>query len=369
LNQRRFESLGTVAATAANRFGIHYTLEASRLPMWGGIVDAHTHVNGVNASLIWRDAARAFGIKHVLTQVRLEDCQTVRDALGDMVSFIAFPNFRTMDRWRAMTTTYLEDIVQFRNRFGAKVAKFWNAPRLRELFPHGTGSELVEMDGAWRVQAADLAESLGMMMMVHVADPDTWFSTKYVNHRVFGRKIDQYRGFRVMLDRYKGPWIAAHMGGWPEDLSFLDEMLTGHANLYLDTSATKWVVRALSAHEPARVRDFFMKWKTRILFGSDIVTTDEHLLPVKPEAKHPMADLADSPAAAFDLYSSRYMALRLLLETEYDGESPIADPDLMLVDPAAHGPMSAPRLRGISLPREVLERVYFRNASELLGTG
>lgn len=369
MDQSRFESLGTVAATAANRLGIRYGLEAAKLPAPLGIVDAHTHVNGPNASVIWRDAARAFGVKHVVTQVRLEDCQTVRDTLGDMVSFIAFPNFRATDRWQSMTTGYLEDIVQFRERFGAKVVKLWNAPRLREVFPGETGRELVELDGLWRVRVADLAERLGMMMMVHVADPDTWFATKYANPRVYGRKIDQYRGFRVMLDRYRGPWIAAHMGGWPEDLTFLDEMLTSHANLYLDTSATKWVARALSAHEPSRVRAFFGKWSTRILFGSDIVTTEEHLQPVKPEAKHPMADLADSPETAFDLYSSRYLALRLLLETDYDGESPIADPDLMLVNPAMHGPMSAPRLRGFSLPREVLERVYSRNASELLGIG
>ncbi|MFZ4575239.1 MAG: amidohydrolase family protein [Phycisphaerales bacterium] len=327
----------------------------------------HTHVNGAGAAAIWREAAGAFGVTRVVTQVRLDDCALVRDVLGDMVEFIAFPNFRAPDRGHAMMEGYLADIEVFHRQHGARAAKLWNAPRLRELFPHESGRELVELDGEWRVRTCELAQRLGMMLMVHIADPDTWFRTRYADPARFGRKIDHYRGFERMLDRFEGPWIAAHMGGWPEDLSFLDCLLTRHPNLYLDTSATKWVVRELSLHDPARTREFFEKWSGRLLFGSDVVTTDEHLHPAKPESKHPMADLADSPAAAFDLYSSRYLALRLMFETGYDGESPIADPDLMMLDPSV-GPMAAPRLRGIGLSQQQLRTLY-RDAAERLFPG
>jgi hypothetical protein len=79
-----------------------------------------------------------------------------------------------------------------------------------------------------------------------------------------------------------------------------------------------------------------------------------------------MADLADSPEGAFDLYASRYLALRMMLETGYDGESPIADPDLMMVDPARFGPMDAPTLRGLSLPVDVLAEMYGGAARRVL---
>src|SRR5215475_211947 len=115
------------------------------------------------------------------------------------------------------------------------------------------------------------------------------------------------------------------MGGWPEDLDFLDGMLARHPNLHLDTSATKWQVRELSKHPRESVVAFFTKWKGRIFFGSDIVTSEDHLAPKKENPAHPKADQANSPESAFELYASRYWAMRTLLETGYDDESPIAD--------------------------------------------
>jgi hypothetical protein len=122
------------------------------MPVLCPIVDMHTHVNGAGAAAIWRQVAEVFGVSHVVTQVRLKDCATVRDVLGDMVEFIAFPDFRAPDRAYAMMEGYLQDVEGFRTRFGAKAVKLWNAPRLRELFPYQAGRELVEFDGEWRVR-------------------------------------------------------------------------------------------------------------------------------------------------------------------------------------------------------------------------
>lgn len=358
------------AVTAANRFGVDYEALAgvlrgesrSAVVRAGGVTDFHTHVNGAGAGPIWARAAAMFGVCRVFTQVRLGDAWVVREAMrgcgGPSLEFIAFPDFRIQNRAWAFTEGYLADIPVFRREFGARFIKLWNGPRLRDMFEGDSGKDVIEFDSPWRVRHVELAQSLGMGVMVHVADPDTWFATKYADAGKYGRKADHYRGLRVMMDRFAGPWIAAHMGGWPEDLGFLDGLLGAHANLYLDTSATKWVVRALGGHEPERVREFFAKWKGRILFGSDIVTTDEHLQPVKPENKHPMADLAESSESAFELYASRYAALMLMLESTYDGESLIADPDLAMVDPARFGPLSAPRLRGLGLPGDLLDTLY-----------
>ena len=71
---------------------------------------------------------------------------------------------------------------------------------------------------------------------------------------------------------------------------------------------------------------------------------------------------AGSREEAFDLYASRYWALRTLWETDHEGESPIADPDLAMVEPEHQDQMSAPRLRGMSLPPELL-RSFYRDAA------
>ena len=107
---------------------------------------------------------------------------------------------------------------------------------------------------------------------------------------------------------------------------------------------------------------FFVKWSGRLFFGSDIVVQEDHLRPQKSGVS-PMADLADSPEAAFDLYASRYWALRMMFETDREMVSPIADPDLMMVEPTKHDAMSAPRLRGIKLDGEML-KVLYRGAVE-----
>src|SRR5690606_7275944 len=150
------------------------------------------------------------------------------------------------DRRWAMTEGFLENIRRFHGEFGSRIVKFWAAPRQRDVLEEAGAemADVVALDSPWKMKAAELAASLGMMFMVHIADPDTWFATKYADAARYGTKRDQYAPLERMLERFSGSrWIAAHMGGWPEDLEFLDGLLARHANLHLDTSATKWMVR------------------------------------------------------------------------------------------------------------------------------
>jgi len=57
--------------------------------------------------------------------------------------------------------------------------------------------------------------------------------------------------------------------------------------------------------------------------------------------------------------------LRHLFESGYDGPSPIADPDLAMVDPERHGPLDAPRIKGHGLPTDLLESIYSKAATSL----
>ncbi len=349
--------------TPANRLGLDYAREAQRLgPPPAPITDIHTHINGRRAAELFDRVRRLFGVERVFSMTPLPHAAEVKTILGETVEFIAVPDFRARDRVWAFTEGRLEAIQAF-HEMGSRIAKFWAAPRAVDYAEEAGEPGLLRLDSSWSLRAMELAASLGMRFMTHVADPDTWFATKYADASRYGAKLDQYTPLRELLDRFPVPWIAAHMGGWPEDLDFLDSLLEAHPNLHLDTSATKWMVRELSRHNRSRLLEFFERWRGRVLFGSDIVTTDEHFQ--DDHSERGMGHLASDERQAFDLYASRYYALRTLFETDYEGESPIADPDLSMVDPTRFDSMSAPALRGMQLPTPLLRTLYAEAAQRL----
>lgn len=342
----------------SNRLGLDYAAEAKRLgPPVRPIIDVHSHISGERASLLQRRAMDLYGIERIYTMSPLEEVERLQSIFGERMRFIAVPNYWASDNRRHhMGEGYAERIAEY-HALGARIVKFWSAPRATDIARDLGEPDFMKLDAPHRLNVMQKAADLGMMFMTHIGDPDTWFKTRYADASVYGTHAQQYDAFERVLERFNDrPWIAAHMGGWPENLPFLDRLLDRHDHLYLDTSATKWMVRELSKHPREELIAFFRQWKGRILFGSDIVTSDAHLK--ESEKDNEMTKKASSEAEAFDLYASRYWALRTMFETEYDGESPIADPDLAMVEPEKYDADSAPRLVGHSLPKDVLESIY-----------
>lgn len=340
----------------ANRLNLNYLDEATTLGLPPcAVIDVHTHINGPRAALVYRTAAEAYGIHSLCSMTHFEQTDSVSKVLGDRVHFIAIPDFSSADRRHAHGPGFLQRIRDF-HAIGTRIVKFWAAPRGIDYGIEVGDPDLLKLDGPSRRAAMDLAAELGMCFMTHVADPDTWFTARYADSSRYGTKSEQYDVLERMLETYPVPWLAAHMGGSPEDLDRLDGLLDRHDHLRLDTSATKWMVRELSRHDPTRVVQFLNRWRGRICFGSDIVTTDDHL--AQDETTSEMTVKASNPTEAFDLYASRYWALRHLFESNYDGPSPIADPDLAMIDPDHHDPMDAPNLRGLALPEDLLIDLY-----------
>jgi len=347
-----------------NRLGLDYlgeiaSLGAPSVP----ILDAHLHVNGANASRIFRDIANAFGVTRFLSMTKLEEIDAVQSVFGDSLRLIATAEYRSGDVLHGLGHGFAARLRHFHAR-GARVAKFWCAPRARDLGAELGDPALFDLDAESRRPAMDEAASLGMVFMAHVADPDTWFATRYADSTRYGTKQSHHDALERALDRYRVPWIVAHMGGWPEDLSALDGLLSRHDHLHLDTSATKWMVRELGRYTTPRIHEFFARWRGRLFFGSDTVTTDDHLHAGDKVGE--MAIKAASEADARELYASRYWTLRTMWESSWSGESPIADLDLAMVDPHRHANDDAPPLVGRSLPCDILEGFYADSAAALV---
>ena len=351
--------------TTSNRLGLDYHAQAAsfqKLPY--PIIDVHTHLSGASACLLYKEIARLYGIGMTFSMTDLDEIEVVRSVLGEKVAFIAVPNFRDPDhRWH-FGEGYLRRIEAYHQK-GVRIAKFWAAPGAREYGEKIGDPDFMNLDAPARLAAMELATSLDMILMAHVADPDTWFQTRYKDASQFGTKLDQYRPLRHVLDRFTQPWIIAHLGGWPEDLEFLTDLLEEHPNCHLDTSATKWMVREISKHEPSHFRDFITHFQGRILFGSDILTSDQHLQPPEEDATA-YSLKANNKQDAIDLYASRYWALRTLFESNLKIPSPIADPDLALIDPEGSSPLDGPTLCGMALPDHLLKSVYHDAATALL---
>ena len=322
----------------ANQLQLWYRSEAQALPWTGPIWDVHTHLVDPEAAAECMKVAALFGVEKIWTMTPLEQVDELRDRWGDRLVFITVPDHRHRDDPETFGAGYGRRIEAYAEK-GAAVCKFFASPR------GCAAHEKLRLDHPEQRANMRVARDAGMAFMTHIADPDTWFATHYRDRRRYGTKREQYPALERALDDFADvPWIAAHMGGHPEDLDHLQELLDKHPNLHLDTSATKWQVRALSEH-PDELRDFCRHNAGRVLFGSDIVAAPEK--------------------ASFDFFASRYWALRTLLETDYEGRSPIVDPDLPLMDPSLP-PNATARLRGARLDAPTLDAVYHRAAKRFL---
>jgi predicted TIM-barrel fold metal-dependent hydrolase len=316
-----------VAPSPANRLDLDYRAVPARR-VATRIVDVHAHVHNVPSVAALFAAAEAYGISKIVSMTPLDEVAAMRSDYRERLNFIAIPRWRRMANSAAFQKQWLADLEAFRT-LGARRMKFWMAPPMRGQYGltlHDPFFQPLIQEGL----------RLGYDFMVHVGDPSEWFAPggRYADGQIFGTKHEQYPQLEHLLDTVAPRnVIAAHMGGSCEEPAFLQNLLDRHDNLFLDSSATKWVVRAI-ARQPEAVRAFMIRNQDRILFGSDLVVSADY---------------------DFEHYASRYWTHLMLWETAYRGESPIADPD-------AEDP---PRLAGVDLPAAVLRKFYDTNAARL----
>ncbi len=307
-----------------NRLNLDYRKPFPKPKVKGLVIDFHTHLVAARHAKVWFEAAAHFGFDAYVTMCPLEEVLGLQRDWPGRFHFITIPAWQnpSIDDW-------LRRLEMFYN-LGSRIIKFHMAP--------GTiAARKIRLDSPLLRPVIREAADRGMILMSHVGDPDTWYSGKYADASKFGTRDDHYAMWESVLSEYKHhPWLGAHLGGNPENLERLQSLLDRYPNLYLDNSATRWMVREVSARRDA-ARAFVIRNADRIIFGTDQVSGDDR---------------------GFDFLASRIWAHRMLWETDHVGPTPIFDPDLP--------EEKQPTLRGLALPDEVIQKLYHDNGTKLL---
>jgi len=210
-----------------------------------------------------------------------------------------------------------------------------------------------ELDPLW-----DKAGELGVPVAIHVADPAAfWLPPTPDNERYEELAVHPRWSFygpewpprlallgeleNVFKRHPKTTFISVHFGNNAEDLDYVERILDSYPNVMVDTAAR---LGEIGRHPADKVRAFFIKFRTRIVFGTDIGLSDRGIM-LGSQGK-------EDPTQA-DIHPFYEVHWRF-----FEGhEKAIAHPTPI----QGHWTIDA-----IDLPDDVLEDVYWKNAARLL---
>ncbi len=325
-----------------NLTGLDYRqIPARKVKVAGGIIDAHMHAGKMEHMATFVDAAVAYGVGEIWTMCGLEHAPALAERWPGLFHFIATPAWQNASATQEFADDWIRRVDAF-YALGSRLIKFHLAPGTKKKWMMNAEHPIVQ-------RVAKHAHELGFHLMTHIGDPLAWFcgSGKYADGS-FGIFEEQFAEARAVTDIFADrTHLGAHMGGCLEDLEALTQRMDANPRYVIDTSATKWIVRAVAEQSPQAVRDFVVAYQDRILFGSDLVVGERY---------------------DWDHYASRYYAHLKLWETDTRELAAIEDPDAGKgFDPRARAFDTAradgiARLVGVNLPEEVLVKVYRENA-------
>lgn len=265
--------------------------------------------------------------------------------------------FGTVDFGRAAKEpAFFQEIVtelQAATKLGMQGIKIWKNLGMHHRDASGALMKIDDprLDPFW----AKCGE-LGLPVLIHTADPrEYWYPSTYNTFQYKLRNTARYyqhpavpgwedlirQRDHLLLKHPETNFIAAHFASLTSDLDELGELLDKFSNLSVECSAR---LRFLYRYHPDAIRDFFIKYQDRILFGSDIfLIADEKTLQSEPALK----TWRQRQIRAYSDYLEYF-------ETDHSVTVPGGYQSQWL------------RLKGIHLPPTVLEKFYHRNAERLI---
>lgn len=336
LSPRRSHALFTLCALLAAAFVLLAApLPAQSLSRFPDIprIDVHTHITSdtvtITNYLVMRRLLKERYGEEMAMWINLESrtdnhpdpAAVAKASQGRILCSIA--NF-TPQRGVAYPPESLADWMK-KGYIGYKI---WAGPPARVLQPGEKGYPYIDDPVHEPTFAA--VEKLGILLTsIHIADPNGPYGdrTKWLADPVeFWR---QQAAFRHVMERHPNMKVVAAHGLWlvcqDAQIDCLRNMLDTFPNLNVDLSATFQYYNLVQRNN---LRDFMIHYADRILFGSDFGI-------MKRESSY----ISDSYHRFFQILENDGK-----IEGNFYGNRPV---------------------EGLALPREVLEKIYYRNAVRL----
>ncbi len=248
-------------------------------------------------------------------------------------------------------TDYADQIIaQLQKDFeaGSATVKVWKNIGMRLQNPAG---EYVMFDDPIFEPIYSWLERQGRSLMIHAADPRAaWeplvpgqphynYFSKHPEWHFYGRPdVPSHEQILAARDRLveRHPRlriIGAHLGSMEHDLNEVARRLRAWPHFSVDFSARLGNLMVHAARDHAAVREFFLEFPDRLIFGTDVVS----------RTPHTQLD-ADARADALGWMRTCYTASLAFLRTD--------------------GPVDYLNLRaqGLALPDDVLDKVLTTNA-------
>lgn len=189
----------------------------------------------------------------------------------------------------------------------------------------------------------DVVGEAGLPVTIHSADPVAFFRPldrfnerwdelhEYPDWLFYGPQFPKFEElieklYHLIESHPKTNFVTAHVGCYPENLSFVSQMMDRYPNFYTDISARI----AELGRAPYSAREWFIKYSDRILFGTD-------------------------HGPSLPMYQTHFRFLETADEY-FPYEANLSIPG-----------QGRWNIYGMYLPDDVLRRVYHDNAARLLG--
>ena len=298
----------------------------------GPIFDAHTHIGAID------DISKMIAIEDeygVSAQIGIvhddEGFQAAKERYPHRFVFAKYLSLSDIAQYNVEPV--LDEISSLRGQ-GYSLAKSWFGPRWRDYR---------EVRKDFRVNHPRLdpifqaLEDNGIPLIIHMADPDTYYASQYRDSERYGTKDEHLKQIEEVITRHpKLRFQIPHLGAQPEihRLPALARWMDDYPNVVVDTASSRWMARELSK-DVEKAREFVLKYSDRVLFGTDLFSN---------------RDARD--------FSGRYVAQRVLWETK-ERDTPLPFPDADTKDTGGTA------INGLDLPLSVLGKLYWENANRI----
>jgi predicted TIM-barrel fold metal-dependent hydrolase len=262
------------------------------------------------------------------------------------------------DGWTRKTNQVIDSEI----RRGALGVKVWKNIGMVEKDPQG---RLVKLDDPRFDGVMKHIEAMHVPLIAHQAEPkNCWLPLEAMtteNDRSYFRDHPEYHMYlhpeqpsyesliaardHFVARHPRLSFVGAHMGSLEWSVEALAKFLDTYPNVTVDLAARMTQVQYQSKSDTGKVRQFFIDYQDRILYGSDLTLNPRDA----PErAQNPPMDLADFPKEADTFWRSDWT---------YLATAGVQHIDAIGAD-----------VSGLALPKQVVDKIYYSNAKRVYST-